>query len=700
MTGRRANETVYITSEAPALARAIADLLRLRGVAAETVDHAPDGASAVISLAALAPAPGPSSALAVHQAGLAAARAVARHPRAAERLLVTVQSASGFGLDGDPGTAAWAAGLPGIVKTAAREWPGAAVKAIDIGAALEPEVAAARIVDEILSGGPELEVALAADGRRLAVQLAPETDEAPAARLPLDEGAVVVVTGARGVTAASVEALALAGRLRLVFLGRTVLDAEAGGPAAAPASLADLRAARARAHAREAADEIRALLERLAARGVEALYFPADVRDAGAVASALAQARGRWGAISGIVHGAGVLADKRIDDLSDAQLGDVFATKVGGLAALLDATRADPIRLIAVFSSITARAGNAGQAAYAAANEVLNKVAAREALARGPQAVVRAYNWGPWDGGMVDAGLRAHFQRRGVALIDKPAGANFFAGDVSRSRAVELVVAASAAAPLPDQELYLRVDPASDPELADHQIRGRIVVPVVYVLDRRARLRDLRVLGGVTLAPGDSCRLTVRIAPGSGSDGGEALELTFLDEAGRARYRALADYPADGPIQAPAPPRTPSAGLDTWPLTADAAYQGPLFHGPRFRAIEELEGVSPDGGRARLRTAAHLGWAHAPRALDPALIDGGLQLGLLWAVREKGFPALPQRLGEVRIHRQPQPGEAVRCLFAARPNGAAHIDFDFVYGTLAGEVLAEIRDAEFFAYEA
>jgi len=54
----------------------------------------------------------------------------------------------------------------------------------------------------------------------------------------------------------------------------------------------------------------------------------------------------------------------------------------------------------------------------------------------------------------------------------------------------------------------------------------------------------------------------------------------------------------------------------------------------------------------------------------------------------------------VRIHRQPQPGEAVRCLFAARPNGSAHVDFDFVYGTLAGEVLAEIRDAEFFAYEA
>jgi NAD(P)-dependent dehydrogenase (short-subunit alcohol dehydrogenase family) len=720
MTGRHAGETVYVTAEARELAEAIARLLRARGAAADVVDRVPDGASAAVCLAGLAPSPGPGSALALHLAALADARAVARHPRAPERLLVTVQSAAGFGLAGDPGAAAWAAGLPGIVKTAAREWPGAAVKAIDVAAALAPEAAAGRIVDELLAGGPELEVVLAEDGRRLAVQLAPEPAEAAGAALALDEGAVVVVTGARGVTAASVEALAAARRLRLVFLGRGALDPQAPSPAPADAgaSIAELRTQRAESRAREAAAEIRATLDRLAARGIDALYFTADARDPAAVATALDEARRRLGPIAGIVHGAGVLADRRIEDLTDAQFRDVFSTKVGGLAALLEATRGDPIRAIALFSSISARAGNAGQAAYAAANEVLNKVAAREARARGAQAaapiVVRSYNWGPWDGGMVDAALRAHFQRRGVALIDRDAGARFFAHDLARARPVELVAAAKAtttAAPAPEVELTLRVDPASDPELADHQIRGRIVVPVVFVLDRalrvaealrpradrRARLRDLRVLAGVTLPPGESCRLTVRAAPprDPGQGGVDALEITFLDDAGRARYRAIADFPAE----APEPPRVPSAGLPTWPLTADAAYRGPLFHGPRFRAIERLEGISPHGGLARLRTAAHLGWAHAPRAVDPALIDGGLQLGLLWAVRERGFPALPQRLGEVRIHRQPAPDEAVRCAFAARPNGAAHIDFDFVYGTLGGEVLAEIRDAEFFAYE-
>ena len=82
-------------------------------------------------------------------------------------------------------------------------------------------------------------------------------------------------------------------------------------------------------------------------------------------------------------------------------------------------------------SSVAARHGNPGQADYAMANEVLNKVAALEQRRRGPACVVRAIGWGPWDGGMVDEALRARFRERGVSLIPIDAGARRFVEELA-----------------------------------------------------------------------------------------------------------------------------------------------------------------------------------------------------------------------------------------------------------------------------
>ena len=79
----------------------------------------------------------------------------------------------------------------------------------------------------------------------------------------------------------------------------------------------------------------------------------------------------RFGPITALVHGAGRIADKLIADKTDAQFDLVHETKVGGLRALLAATAADPLRLIALFASVAGRRGNPGQCDYAAANETL-----------------------------------------------------------------------------------------------------------------------------------------------------------------------------------------------------------------------------------------------------------------------------------------------------------------------------------------
>ena len=106
-----------------------------------------------------------------------------------------------------------------------------------------------------------------------------------------------------------------------------------------------------------------------------------------------------------------MLADRKIADQTDAQFAAVYDTKVAGLRALLGASRPTTWVLV-LFSSSTARFGRTGQVAYAAANEVLNKSPSARRGAR-PACRVVAFNWGPWDGGMVTPVAQAAVRGRG-----------------------------------------------------------------------------------------------------------------------------------------------------------------------------------------------------------------------------------------------------------------------------------------------
>src|SRR4029450_8067151 len=107
--------------------------------------------------------------------------------------------------------------------------------------------------------------------------------------------------------------------------------------------------------------EVSVTLAALRAAGSEVRYLAVDARDGQALRTALDDVRRQWGRITGLVQGAGVIADKRIEDKTDEQFARVFDTKVAGLRALLDATSGDPLTVLTVFSSISAHAGNPGQ---------------------------------------------------------------------------------------------------------------------------------------------------------------------------------------------------------------------------------------------------------------------------------------------------------------------------------------------------
>jgi hypothetical protein len=130
--------------------------------------------------------------------------------------------------------------------------------------------------------------------------------------------------------------------------------------------------------------------------------------------------------------------------------------------------------------------------------------------------------------------------------------------------------------------------------------------------------------------------------------------------------------------------------LETWPRPV---YGGVLFHGREFQAIRELEGVSSEGGAAKLVGAHTLGWAGAFET-DPALLDGGLQLALLWTQHTLGGASLPTSVQGVHVY---TPGLArgdLRCILTAREAHADRGLCDLVFVDDRGAAVAEMRGVQ------
>jgi acyl transferase domain-containing protein len=583
-------------------------------------------------------------------------------------------------------------GLAGLVKTAHHEWSEVHCKALDLdpGAASGTELAN-QITEEIFRAGP-IEVGLFG-GQRYSLEI----ETAPALENPapaLQRGDLVVVTGgARGVTATSVLELARRHQPRFLLLGRSTLPDAEPHWLTGLTSEADIKKAllahadgdrspkRLEAKFREvmAQREIRAHLAEIRATGALAHYATLDVRDAAAVATTLAEVRAAHGPIRGLIHGAGVLADKLIEQKTEEQFDLVYGTKVHGLRNLLAATATDDLRLIALFSSYTGRFGRTGQVDYAAANEVLNKMAQAEARRR-PHCRVVAFNWGPWNGGMVTEGLRKIFEREGVGLIEPEAGADFFTRDVlaPTGEAVEVLALATAPAPTPHSSLLTthaaNFHPAFDrdvsvralPCLVSHVMNGRAVLPAALIIEWLAHgamhgnpglafhgFNQFKVLKGLVLEGDSAAHVTVSAGAPQSRDGLLAVPVQFTSRNGSAKttLHATAEILLADTLPA-APSITPAVKRNG--ILSDKVYgDGRLFHGPDFQCIEALEVCNPANAAALVRSSP------APKTMiaqplrpawlaDPLALDAAFQLMILWSTAQRSAPSLPCALRSFR----------------------------------------------------
>ncbi|MGE3166250.1 MAG: SDR family NAD(P)-dependent oxidoreductase [Planctomycetota bacterium] len=666
--------------------------------------------------------------------------------------LVTVSRVDGsFGFaSADPVHDPRSGGLAGLAKTVAREWPEVSAKALDVATELDDlDVVARAIVEEALISGPD-EVGLTRAGRVQLQAVEATIDPADGSDVPIEPGDVIVVTGgARGVTAECALALARHASPTLVLLGRSPhptpepewLASLATDGAIKRALLEQLPLAERNPRGVQQAWEritgaraMRSAMARMTDAGSRVIYMPVDVADPAALRAALQEVERSVGPIRGFVHGAGVLADQRIDDKTQAAFDRVFATKVGGAEALLAAVDPAALRFAVFFSSSTARYGRVGQVDYAMANEVLNKLAQRWARLH-PTCRVLSLNWGPWDGGMVGPELARVFAREGVGLIPLEVGARHLLAELGcvADRPVEVVLigptpqpaskglAASAAstplrmAPSALPLVFEReVDVARFPALQDHRLDGRPVLPVALMVEWLAHgalhsnpglvlhgMDELRVLKGVAFESADGVRLRVHAAPAERS--GDCFTVVVELRGGRAPSEDMLHARATVLLTA-----TPQrAGVDD-ALTAPSAthgapawgdiYERLLFHGPHFHALAEIEGCSPDGIIAVARAAPPpREWSSEPLRprwiADPLLLDAAFQMMILWCLDQRGHGSLPCAFREYRQYVKSFPTR-VKIVARVTRSGehAALADMDFVGAD--GTRLASLRGYE------
>ncbi len=418
-----AHQRVVITDDGRGTATLLAARLTAAGALPVVLPCAPcDGqgaaiaqADALIDLAGLRPS-----------GGMEAARTV--FPLLRETLMAGARHVL---LAGFPGSF----GLAGLARCVTREFPGTRACSLALDRAEPPDILACAIEQDFLCETWASEISLRNRQRSIPEMVPSALPDATPLAPKLGRNSVVLITGgARGITARIAVALARQTGCRIEVVGRSPLPA--GPETAATAGLTDprqLRQALLGQFPGSKPAEIEVLVQRvladrevrrtqadMAQAGCRFGYTQLDVCDSAAFAAHIEALYHRYGRIDGVIHGAGVIEDRLIRDKTQASFARVFDTKVNAAAVLREKIRDDAC-FVVFFSSVSSVFGNRGQADYAAANDVLDKLA-RHWQPHFAGRVV-SVNWGPWaDTGMVSNTVRQEYERKGIGLIPQDEG--------------------------------------------------------------------------------------------------------------------------------------------------------------------------------------------------------------------------------------------------------------------------------------
>ena len=627
------------------------------------------------------------------------------------------------GLGPSGATAPMGGAVAGFTKALGRERPELLVKVVDFAPGRRTAPLAEALIEETLADPGAVEVGRR-DGRRFGVVLRERPAVDGHAGMELGPDTVFLVTGAAGgITSAIVSDLAAAsgGVFHLLDLapaprpGHPQLELLATDRDALKLELAaEMKRAGLRPTPREVERRILALereeaiiraMRSVEQAGGSAIYHPADMRDGDAVATIVERIRAEHGRIDVLLHAAGVEISHPIQAKEPAEFDLVLDVKADGLFNLLRAARGLPIGAMVLFSSIAARFGNRGQTDYAAANDLLCKLAASMRRWR-PETRAIAIDWTAWAGvGMATRGslprileragidllplevgvptVRRELCRgatRGELLVGKGLGVLAEGADpgggldprevterLTRGAGAFLSVGRIGAARLGDElELEIDYDPRQQPFLADHQVQeGVPYLPGVVGTELFAELASFMAPGMAVTAVEDlvfdsplkfhrnqprTLLLRARALPlgdGPRLQVRVALESLVRPPKPELPPRRQLHFTATVRLNEQ-PPEPPAIQVPARTPAAGATevqraeIYRTYFHGPAYQVLERVE-VAGDSSRGTL--AADLPAETAPEVgslLNPRLLELCFQTAGQWELTTRKQLCLPR----------------------------------------------------------
>lgn len=512
-----------------------------------------------------------------------------------------------------------ARGAAGLAKAVHLEHPDVPTTVIQLplGGLEAIDTTAEQICRDVLSTQTFREVHYSRSGERTAPVLNPMSlADAGSVRVLGPDDVLLVTGGARGISLECAEAIAGDSGCSLALVGRT----EADDP------------------------NVAAALERLTDGGVKAQYYAADVTSAESVRSAVGRVHDDLGPVTAILHGAGINQPAPLRSLTTQAFMSTLRTKVDGLEHLLAAVDTSRLRLLVAFGSIIGRAGLAGEAHYATANDRLRR-RVEELQAQLPHCRCLTIEWSVWSGagmgerlGVLDALVNAGIQPipldDGVAMLRRLLTTPQVPTTVvvmGRADSLPTISFAEVEVPLlrflerpvvhvPGVELVVEADLSTeaDPYLLEHDLDGALLFPAVMGMEAMAQaarvlvgdaaptqFHDVRFEQPVVVTAGR--KTTIRVAALAGEDG---VRVTLRSsETGYHTDHFTARLVVEEPgFTDPVDHATHDRDLLVPVDVAVDCYDEIMFQGPRFQAVRSYSSIEATSCIARIDISDRKDW--------------------------------------------------------------------------------------------